>query len=118
MSPVVLKKKESRLLWQVLIRGIVVTDRMTKRKRAEAQDDYSALRRKVITAWKSGILVGGIRPKSRARDIMPTYLLQETELTDLARVTKKHSRSAQKRIAVPRNKHKETSSSKKTPATR
>jgi adenosylmethionine-8-amino-7-oxononanoate aminotransferase len=101
MSPVVLKKKESRLLWQLLIRGIVVTDRMNKRRGAEDQDDYSALRQKVIAAWKAGIIVGGVRPKSHVRDIMPPYILQQTELARFNKATKKHRRASQERIEVP-----------------
>ena len=101
MSPVVLKKKESRLLWQLVIRGIVVTDRMNKRGGVETPDDYAAVRQKVIAAWKAGIIVGGIRPKSHVRDIMPQYILQETELAVLNKATKKHRRRSRKHIEVP-----------------
>jgi hypothetical protein len=102
MRSLSLKRKESRILWQVLMQGIVVVDRKIKRASAAEQDDYNKLREKLLVAWRSGILVGGVKPKRRISDIMPESLLQETELGDLRKETRKAKAKAKREISVPR----------------
>jgi hypothetical protein len=102
MRSLSLKRKESRILWQVLMQGIVVVDRKIKRASADEQDDYNKLREKLLVAWRSGILVGGVKPKRRIADIMPESLLQETELGDLRKETRKAKAKAKREISVPR----------------
>src|SRR5688572_15355542 len=90
MRPLSLKRKESRLVWQIVMQGIVAMDRQMKRASEAEQDDYQKVRADLIGAWKSGLLVGGVRPKRKIYDIMPEPILQETKLADL----KKESRKA------------------------
>ena len=104
MRQLVLKKKESRLLWQVLMRGIVVTDRMNKKAVATTQDDYKKLRGKLLGAWKTGLLVGGVRPKHKIHDIMPHQILRETELAELKKLSRETKAKANREIVVPRKK--------------
>lgn len=104
MRQLALKKKESRLLWQVLMRGILVTDRMNKKAVAKNQDDYAKLRQQLIGAWRSGIIVGGVRPKHKIYEIMPHQILQETELAELKKLSTKKRGKAKHNIVVPRKK--------------
>ena len=104
MRQLALKKKESRLLWQVLMRGIVVTDRMNKKAVAAEQGDYKKLRGKLIGAWRTGLLVGGVRPKHKIYDIMPNQILQETEIAELKKLSRETKAKASREIAVPRKK--------------
>jgi hypothetical protein len=106
MRQLALKKKESRLLWQILMRGIVATDRMNEKAGATDQDGYKKLRQKLIDAWRSGIIVGGVRPKNKIYDIMPDYILQETELAELKKLSMQKKVKSNRNIVVP----------KKTPA--
>ena len=104
MRQLVLKKKESRLLWQVLMRGIVITYRMNKKASATEQDDYKKLRGKLLAAWRTGLLVGGVRPKHKIYDIMPNQILQETELAELQKLSRETKAKASREIVVPRKK--------------
>jgi hypothetical protein len=104
MRSLSLKRKESRLLWQVLLQGIVVVDRKIRHASPAEQDDYKKLRDKLMTAWKAGLLVGGVRPKRRIYDIMPDSLLQETELAELRKETRKAKAKAKRVISVPHKK--------------
>jgi hypothetical protein len=107
MRSLSLKRKESRLVWQVLLQGIVVVDRQIKRASPAEQDDYKKLREKLMIAWKAGLLVGGVRPKRRIYDIMPDTLLQETELAELRKETRKATAKAKREISVPHKKSAE-----------
>ncbi len=104
MRALALKKKESRLLWQILMRGIVVTDRMIKKAIAAEQADYKRLREKLIAAWRSGIIVGGVRPKHKIHDIMPSQIVQETELAELKTLSRKKRTKSNRKIVVPKKK--------------
>ena len=70
----VLKKKESRMAWQWLMQGIVVADRRIKKAPKADRDAYAALREKVLAAWKKGVALKGIRPKSDIHAIAPEGL--------------------------------------------
>jgi hypothetical protein len=104
MHSLSLKRKESRLVWQVLLQGILVIDRKIKRASPAEQDDYKKLREKLMSAWKAGLLVGGVKPKRRIYDIMPDSLLQETELAELRKETRKAKAKAKREISVPHKK--------------
>ena len=104
MRQLALKKRESRLLWQVLMRGIVVTDRRNRKAAATEQDDYKKLRGKLIGAWRAGLIVGGVRPKHKIYDIMPAQLLQETELAELKKLARETKAKASREIVVPRKR--------------
>ena len=104
MRPLSLKRKESRLVWQMLMQGIVSVDRKITRASAAEQDDYKRLREKLMIAWKAGLLVGGVRPKRRIYDIMPDSLQQETKLVELRKETRKAKAKAKREISVPRKK--------------
>ena len=104
MRQLALRKKESRLLWQVLMRGILVTDRMNRKAAATDQDDYRKLRAELIGAWRSGIIVGGVRPKHKIYEIMPHQILQETELAELKKLSTRKRGKAKRNIVVPRKK--------------
>jgi hypothetical protein len=100
MVQVALKKKESRLLWEILIRGIQATDEAVK-KAPSSDDAYRKLRGKVLGAWRSGMIVGGLRPKRRIYEIVPNDLLKDTELALLKKATKRARAKAKREIAVP-----------------
>ena len=102
MRSLSLKRKESRVVWQVLLQGIVVVDRKIKRASAAEQDDYQKLRAKLMGAWRAGLLVGPVKPKRKIYAIMPEPLLQETELGDLRKETRKAKAKAKREISVPR----------------
>lgn len=104
MRPLSLKRKESRLLWQVLMHGVVAVDRRIKKASPDEQDDYKQLREKLMGAWKSGILAGGVRPKRKIYDIMPESLLQEARLADLQKEARKARAKAKREITVPHKK--------------
>ena len=102
MVHIALKKRESRLLWEVLIRGIVATDQAHRKTSPPDDDAYRRLRSKVLRAWKSGVIVGGVRPKRHIRDMLPDYLLNEAELASLKKANKRARAKAKREIAVPR----------------
>jgi hypothetical protein len=101
MRSLSLKRKESRIAWQVLLEGVVALDRKMKRASQDEQDDYQKLRSKLLVAWRSGVLVGGVRPKRKISDIMPASLLQETELANLRKETRQAKAKAKREISVP-----------------
>ena len=105
MRQLSLKKKESRLLWQILMRGILVTDRMNRKAPGADHEAYTQLRPRIIAAWKSGLILGGIRPKSKIHDIMPRQLLQQTELATLKKLSRKDRVRAKRNIIVPRKRN-------------
>jgi len=104
MRSLSLKRKESRIVWQVLMQGIVVVDRKIKRASADEQGDYRKVRAQLISAWRSGLLVGGVKPKRKIYDIMPESLLQETKLAELRKETRKAKAKAKREISVPHKK--------------
>jgi hypothetical protein len=101
MVQLALKKKESRLLWEILIRGIVATDRANRQTPAPDQEAYRSLKSKVLRAAKSGLIVGAVRPKKRIRDMLPNYLLKETDLALLKKADKRAKAKAKRGITVP-----------------
>lgn len=104
MRQLSLKKKESRLVWQILLRGILITDRLTTSATTAEQDAYRELRPRIIRAWKSGLVLGGVRPKSKIHDIMPKRLLQDVELATLKKLSRKDRVKAKRNIAVPKKR--------------
>src|SRR5688572_5565757 len=101
MVQLALKRKESRLLWEVLVRGIQATDAAARKTPSTDHDAYLKLRGKVLRAWKAGIIVGGIRPKKRIHDILPGALLKETEFARLRKADRRAKAKAKRGIAVP-----------------
>ena len=101
MRSLSLKRKESRIVWKLLMQGIVVVDRKIKRASAAEQDEYQKLRAKLMGAWRAALLVGPVKPKRKIHEIMPEPLLQETELGDLRKETKKAKAKAKRVISVP-----------------
>ena len=104
MRQLSLKKKESRLLWQILMRGIIVTDRVIQRATVPEQDAYKELRPRIIAAWKSGLILGGVRPKSKIYDIMPKQILQDTQLAALRKLSRRGGVKAKRNIVVPKKR--------------
>ena len=104
MRQLSLKKKESRLVWQILMRGILITDRMTKSATTAEQDAYRELRPRIVRAWKSGLILGGVRPKSKIYGIMPRRLLQDIELATLKKLSRKDGAKAKRNIVVPKKR--------------
>ena len=104
MVQLALKKKESRLLWEILVRGIVATDQANRKTASPDPDAYRHLRSKVLRAWKSGFIVGGVRPKRRIHDILPEYLLKESELMLLEKAGKRARAKAKRQIAAPKKR--------------
>ena len=104
MRSLSLKRKESRIVWQVLMQGILSVDRKIKSASADEQDDYKKVRAQLIAAWRSGLLVGGVKPKRKIYDIMPESLLQETKLAELRKETRKAKAKAKREISVPHKK--------------
>ena len=102
MPQLALGKRESRLLWQVLARGIQATDDALKDSEAPDRDVYWKLRGRVLAAWKSGIIVGGVRPKRRIDEILPNSLLKETKLGLLKKADKRARTKAKRAITVPK----------------
>lgn len=102
MRPLPLKKKESRILWQVLLQGIVAVDRKMKSTSQDERDEYAKVRSKLIGAWRSGLLVGAVKPKRKIYEIMPEPILHETALADLRKKSRKASARAKREISVPR----------------
>jgi hypothetical protein len=101
MRQLQLKKKESRNAWQILGRGIVALDAVNKRASRTVKDDYQDVRRKLISAWRAGVIIGGVRPKHKIHDIMPSQILDETDVVELRRETKHVRAKAKRIIAVP-----------------
>ena len=106
MRQLQLKKKESRIAWQIIGRGIVASDALSKQTDATTED-YKEVRDKIIAAWRAGVIIGGIRPKHKIRTIMPSQILQQTALGDLKREAKQTKAKAKRNITVP---HKRQSS--------
>ena len=104
MRSLSLKRKESRIVWRVLMQGIVAVDRKIKSASADEQDDYKKVREQLIGAWRSGLLVGGVKPKRKIYDIMPESLLQETKLAELRKESRKARAKAKREISVPHKK--------------
>ena len=104
MRQLSLKKKESRLVWQILLRGILIADRMTKNTTTAEQDAYRELRPRIIRAWKSGLVLGGVRPKSKIYDIMPKRLLQDVELAALKKLSRRDGAKRKRNIVVPKKR--------------
>ena len=104
MRSLSLKRKESRIVWKVLMQGIVAVDRKIKNASADEQDEYKKVRDQLIAAWRSGLLVGGVKPKRKIYDIMPESLLQETKLAELRKETRKAEKKAKREISVPHKK--------------
>ena len=104
MRQLALKKKESRVVWQVLLRGIVAMDRMHRAANTADTEAYRKVREKIIDAWKSGIVLGGVRPKSEIYSIMPKQILQETEVRKLKALSRKGMARSRRNIQVPRSK--------------
>lgn len=106
MRQLALKKKESRLLWRVLVRGLVATDRVRETLSEDDREAYQQLRQKVITAWKAGIVMGGVRPKKEIASIMPNQMLMEAGLPALKKSLKKVNGKTKNHLAVPHRKGK------------
>ena len=104
MHPLSLKKKESRIAWQVLMQGIVAMDRKTRGTPGDEQDEYKQVRSKLIGAWRAGLLVGGLRPKRLVRDVIPERIRQETDLADLRKHNRKARAKAKREITTPRKR--------------
>ena len=104
MRPLSLKKKESRSVWQILLQGIVVMDRKMKGASEADRDEYNKIRSNLIGAWKSGLLVAGVKPKRKIYEIMPESILQEAELADLRKASRKARAKAKREISVPNPK--------------
>ena len=103
MRQLTLKKKESRQVWQLLLRGIVATDKIAGKGTTAERDAYVELREKILRSWKAGIVLGGVRPKREIYKLMPRQLLQATELKKLKKSSRRDLASSRKAIAVPRN---------------
>ena len=103
MRQLTLKKKESRQVWQLLLRGIVATDRMAAKATSEEREAYLAVREKILGSWKAGIVLGGVRPKKEIYKVMPSPLLQEMELEKLKKSSRRDLAASRKTIAVPRH---------------
>ena len=103
MRHLALKKKESRLVWEVLLRGVVATDRMKKRG-AEEEAAYQKLRSRLIAAWRGGIILGGIRPKKTIDKVMPPELMRETELAVFKKASKRDRAAVSQKITAPQKK--------------
>jgi hypothetical protein len=91
-------------VWQVLLRGIVAMDRMHRAAKTADTEAYQKVREKIIGAWKSGIVLGGVRPKSEIYRIMPTQILQATEIRKLQALSRKGMSKSRQRIQVPRSR--------------
>jgi hypothetical protein len=104
MRPLSLKRKESRSVWQILLQGIVTMDRKMKGASEADRDEYKKIRNTLIGAWKSGVLVGGVKPKRKIYDIMPEPILQEAKLADLKKESRKARAKAKREITVPNPK--------------
>ena len=102
MRQLTLKKKESRQVWQLLLRGIVVTDKMAAQATSEEREAYLAVRDKILSSWKAGIVLGGVRPKKEIYTLMPPQLLQAMELTKLRKSSRRDLATSRQAIAVPR----------------
>jgi len=103
MRQLTLKKKESRQVWQLLLRGIVATDKIAGKATAEEREAYLELRDKILTSWKAGIVLGGVRPKKEIYKLMPTQLRQAAELKKLKKSSRRDRASSRRAIEVPRN---------------
>jgi hypothetical protein len=103
MRQLTLKKKESRHVWQLLLRGILATDKIASKATTEEREAYLELRDKILSSWKAGIVLGGVRPKKEIYKLMPTHLLQAAELKKLKKSSRRDLASSRKAIEVPRN---------------
>jgi len=103
MRPLTLKKKESRQVWQLLLRGIVATDKLTAKATSEEREAYLEVREKILSSWKAGIVLGGVRPKKEIYRLMPSQLLEGMELKKLKKSSRRDLSTARQTIAVPRH---------------
>lgn len=103
MRQLTLKKKESRQVWQLLLRGIVATDKMVAKATTEERQAYLAIREKILGSWKAGIVLGGVRPKKEIHTLMPPPLLHEMELKKLRSSSRRDLATSREEIAVPRH---------------
>lgn len=103
MRQLTLKKKESRQVWQLLLRGIVATDKMAAKATSEEREAYLEVREKVLGAWKAGIVLGGVRPKKEIDRLLPPQLRQGMELKKLRKSSRRDLAAARDAIAVPRH---------------
>jgi exonuclease V gamma subunit len=101
MRQLQLGKKASRIAWKIIGRGIVALDALDTKASPSEQDDYKEVRKKLLDAWRGGVIIGGVRPKHKLREILPSRILQETELADLKQETKNAKAKAKRTIAVP-----------------
>ena len=101
MRPLSLKKKESRVAWQVILQGLVAVDRMMKKAPEAERSDYKNVRDQLLRAWKSGVLIGGLRPKHRIYDILPDSIMGEMQLAGLKKQSRKVQAKAKRDITVP-----------------
>ena len=103
MRQLTLKKKESRQVWQLLLRGVVATDKMVAKATTEERQAYLAIREKILSSWKAGIVLGGVRPKKEIYTLMPPPLLHEMELKTLRKSSRRDQATSREEIAVPRH---------------
>jgi len=103
MRQLTLKKKESRQVWQLLLRGIVATDKMAAKATSEEREAYLEVREKILSSWKAGIVLGGVRPKKEIYTLMPPQLLQGMELKKLRKSSRRELATSRETIAVPRH---------------
>jgi hypothetical protein len=104
MRQLVLKKKESRLAWEILIRGLVATDRLCAKMSEDEQEAYENLRQKVIVAWRAGIIVSGVRPKKDIVRMMPRQMLLDAGLPEFRKSVDKANGEAKSHLVVPHRK--------------
>jgi hypothetical protein len=116
MRPLTLKKKESRQVWQLLLRGIVATDKMAAKATSEEREAYLAVRERILSSWKAGIVLGGVRPKKEIYTLMPPQLRQAMELKKLKKSSRRDLAASRQAIAVPR--HTNSNSSAALPRSR
>ena len=102
MRQLTLKKKESRQVWQLLLRGIVATDKIAGKADAGEREAYLELREKILSSWKAGIVLGGVRPKKEIYNLMPPQLLRAAELKKLKESSRRDRAASRKAIVVPR----------------
>ena len=103
MRQLTLKKKESRQVWQLLLRGIVATDKMAAKATNEEREAYLEVREKILGAWKAGIVLGGVRPKKEIYRLMPAQLQHGMELKKLKKSSRRELATSRDTIAVPRH---------------
>jgi hypothetical protein len=106
MRQLVLKKKESHLAWEILVRGLVATDRLSRKMSQDERHAYEHLRQKLVAAWRGGIIVGGVRPKKDIVNIMPRQMLLDTGLPAFRKSVNKARAEAKGHLVVPHRKQR------------